>query len=71
MITLDNFTTEIKKYNSVKYLNNIIKKVNNGEGYISLLGSHVLFNKYLNGAAKRDRDEFIENSMKGIVSFDL
>lgn len=71
MITLDNFTTEIKKYNTIKYLNNIIEKVNNGEGYVSLLGKHVVFNKYLTGVEKRDIDKFIENNMKGIVSFDL
>lgn len=71
MITLDDFTIEVKKYNKVKYLKCIIEKVNNGEGYVSLLGKHVVFNKYLTGAAKRDRDKFIENNMKGIVSFDL
>jgi len=71
MITLNDFTTEVKKYNKVKYLKYVIEKVNNGEGYVSLLGNHVVFNKYLTDAAKIDRDKFIENNIKGIVSFDL
>ena len=71
MVTLDNFTTEVKKHNKVKYLKSIIYRVNNGEGYVSLLGNHVIFNKYLTGVTKKHRDKFIENNMKGIVSFDL
>jgi hypothetical protein len=71
MINEDNFTTEVKKHNKVKYLKSIIEKVNNGEGYVSLLGNHIVFNKYLTGTVKRDRDKLIENNMKGIVSFDL
>ncbi len=68
MITLDDFNTEVKKHNRVKYLKGIIEKVNKREGYVSLLGNQVVFNKYLTGAAKRDRDKFIENNIKGIVT---
>ena len=48
MITLKNFTKEIRKYNKVEYLKNLIEKVNSGEGYLSLKGKHVILNKYLN-----------------------
>jgi len=71
MITLDHFTEGVKKRNGVKRLKRVIKRVNNGEGYLSLLGNHVVFNNNLTGDSKKDRDRFIQNNMKGIVSFDL
>ncbi len=71
MITIDNFTAEVKKYNKVKYLNGIIQRVNRGEGYCYLIGNHVVFNEYLTGWKKEIMDKFRENSRRGIVSFDL
>lgn len=69
MISLESFTPEVRKYNTVRYLKNIIKMSNNNEGFISLRGNHVIFERYLIGAAARDRDRVIENRMKGIVTF--
>lgn len=69
MITLDDFTSEIKEYNKVEYLKSILEKVNNGEGYLSLLGKHVIFNKFSIDSVKRDIDRVIKNKKKGIVSF--
>lgn len=71
MITLKNFTKEIRKYNKVEYLKNLIEKVNSGEGYLSLKGKHVILNKYLTGHAKNSKNKFIENNTKNIVSFEL
>lgn len=71
MITLDNFSAEIRKYNQTNYLESIIEKVNNREGYISLIGNHVVFNKYLTGSARKNRDLYIKNFSNGKASIDL
>lgn len=49
MIFLENFTPEVRKYNTIKYLENIIKMANNNEGFVSLHGNHVVFKRYLIG----------------------
>jgi len=64
MITLDIFTENIRKYNRTKYLKTVIEKVNNGEGYMSIYGYHVIFNKYLIGYSKNNMDGIIHHQLK-------
>ena len=37
--------------------------------YLSLMGNHVVVEKYLTGNAKKDRDRILKNSPNGIVTF--
>ncbi len=63
------FTEHILKHNEKEYLENVIERANNGEGYIRILGNHVILEKYLTGVWKKDRDRELANRKKGIVSF--
>jgi hypothetical protein len=68
-IGLKHFTSEIRRYNTTKYLKSIIKRVNNGEGYCTLAGHHVIFNKY--STNRKEIERYFENQRNNIISFSL
>jgi hypothetical protein len=69
-MTINNFPPRIREVNKTSYLKEVLKKVNNGEGYLSLgFGYHIIFNPFLTGYWKKERDRVEKNLRNGIVSF--
>ena len=71
MVNMEHFTKHVLEYNNKEYLEYCNKKVNNGEGYLKMVGNNVVVEKYLTGYFKVKRDRNIKNTMKNIASFDI
>lgn len=57
MITVEGFPEYIRKYNSDEVLQDVVDKVNRGEGYCDLLfGKYPICRKFLTGNLKFHRD---------------
>lgn len=65
------FSQTVREKNGDKYLRSILKKQKKVGGYINILNNNVVLVPYLTGHAKEDRDRFLDNQSKGIVSFDF